>query len=71
MLKFDFDSMNETQWETALLNGSANGEGNSMFYVLAKERASGVVVKRNLDCIIHSNVAFWSGSRRMRSMNNS
>ena len=39
ILKFDLDTMNETQWETAVLNGSANGEGISMFYVLAKERA--------------------------------
>ena len=30
---------------TAVLTGGANGEGNSMFYVLAKESASGVVVK--------------------------
>ena len=53
-----------------LLTGGANGEGNSMFYVLAKDGARGVVVKRNLDRTIHSNVAFWSGWRPMRSMNN-
>ena len=39
ILKCDFDSMNETQWVTAVLIGGANGEGNSMFYVPAKESA--------------------------------
>ena len=65
------DSMNETQWVTAVLTGSAIGEWNSMFYVFAKEGASGVAVKRNLDHTIHSNVALWSGWRPMRSVNNS
>ena len=60
MLKSGRDSMNETQWVTTVLTGGASGEGNPIFYARAKEGASGVVVTRNLDCTIHSNVAFWS-----------
>ena len=43
---------------TVVLTDGANGEDNSMFYVFAKEGVSGVVVKRNFDSTIHSNVAF-------------
>ena len=35
---------------TTVLTGGANGGGNSMFYVLAKEGSSGLAVKGNLDC---------------------
>ena len=52
------DSINESQWVNAVLTGGAIGEGHLMFYVFAKEGASGVVVKRNLDRTTHSNVAF-------------